>query len=83
MSEVLVKKIAAAAGTLAFSLVALGSWALGARPLVALIRGIEGFVVFGALGWAVGKWLQMRGGFSDSGPPEGQPEKGGQVDETA
>jgi len=76
------KKIAAAAGIVAFTLLAFGSLLTGARVLAALIRGIEGLVAFGAVGWCAAKWLETRGGFAQPAPPQPEEPKGAHLDET-
>ncbi|MGP0565160.1 MULTISPECIES: hypothetical protein [unclassified Nitrospina] len=47
------KKAALVFALFAFILLSLGSWISGARVLAAVVRGVEGFFVFGGLAWAV------------------------------
>ena len=82
MTDELVKKISAAFGTFAFTVLAGGSWLMGAWPLTALIRGIEGFVVFGLLAWCVCRLLQDRVDFSEAHHLDDEGSKGSHLDET-
>ncbi len=79
-------KIAACFATLAFTIMTLGSWAMGARILVALVRGIEALALFGLLAFCVGKLLQRNVDFSLANPSheeEDDEAKGAHLDETA
>lgn len=67
---------------MAFTLMAFGSWLAGARVLVALIRGIEGFAVFGAIAWCAGKWLQGRNGQAAPESNQDDGSKGAHLNET-
>lgn len=82
MTDDVVKKIAAAFGTFAFTVLAAGSWLMGAWPMSALIRGVEGFVVFGALTWCVCRLLQDRIDFSETHHMDDEESKGSHLDET-
>ncbi|QPJ62732.1 MAG: hypothetical protein G3M70_12945 [Candidatus Nitronauta litoralis] len=76
-------KISVCFGTLAFTIMTLGSWAMGARVLVALIRGIEALALFGLLAFCVGKILQRNVDFSSANTTEEDEAKGAHLDETA
>ncbi|MCA9483493.1 MAG: hypothetical protein KC553_07160 [Nitrospina sp.] len=82
MTDELVKKISAVFGTFAFTVLSAGSWVMGARPLSALVRGIEGFVVFGILAWCVCRFLQDRIDFSQTNDMDEDGAKGSHLDET-
>ncbi|MFQ5481262.1 MAG: hypothetical protein ACE5ER_00785 [Nitrospinaceae bacterium] len=76
MTDYVIKKAAAGFGLLAFSFLLIGSWISGVRLWVALVRGVEGFLVFGALAWLLGKLVQTR-------IPPASPEAVGEDDEDA
>ncbi len=83
MTDEQVKKIAACFATLAFTVMTLGSWAMGARILVALVRGIEALVLFGLLALFVCKLLQHKVDFSPvESSAEDDEAKGSHLDET-
>lgn len=84
MTDDQVKKASACFATFAFTVMTLGSWAMGARILVAMLRGIEALVVFGLLAFCVGKFLQKNVDFTPQEKSEEEDEaKGAHLDETA
>ncbi len=83
MTDDQIKKTAACFATLSFTIMTLGSWAMGARILVALVRGIEALAVFGLLAFCVGKLLQRNIDFSPVNQSHEEDEaKGAHLDET-
>ncbi|MCF8720299.1 hypothetical protein [Nitrospina gracilis] len=47
------RKAALVFAVFAFIILSIGSWVSGARVWAAVLRGIEGFLLFGAFAWAV------------------------------
>jgi hypothetical protein len=61
MSRISIKKFSVVAGLLSFTLVFFGSWIYGARIFSSLIRGVEGFAIFGLLTWLILRgWAAMK-----------------------
>ncbi len=78
-----VKRISAGFGMLAFLVMSVGSFLMGARLMIAMIRGVEGFVVFGVVAWGVCLFLQRNVDFSEAPMMEDDESKGAHLDETA
>ena len=77
------KRISAGFGVLAFLVMSVGSFLMGARLVVALFRGAEGFIVFGAVAWGVCLFLERNVDFSEAAPDEEDESRGAHLDETA
>jgi len=61
MSGISIKKFSVVAGLLSFTLIFFGSWIYGARIFSSLIRGVEGFAIFGLLTWLILRgWTAMK-----------------------
>ena len=81
MSRTSIKKFSVVAGLFSFTFIFFGSWIYEARISSSLIRGLEGFAVFGLLtwlvlrGWAALKPEERLGGGNDK--------KGVNLDQTA
>jgi len=75
------KKGALVFALFAFNVLSIGSWAMGARVVTALIRGVEAFLLFGALAWGVGSLLAVRGRDHEGNQETGN--KGRNLDQTA
>lgn len=81
MTKIHIKKMAVSFSLLAFAVLVFGSVWMGSRISTALVRGVEGTLVFGVLAWALGSLT-----FGDEGQkiPEEQiqDKKDAPVDET-
>ncbi len=84
MNDLSVKKVALFFALFAFTLLCIGSLINGARVTTSIIRGGEGFLIFGLLAWGVGKRLLAKQSADPEpvSPPQDEP-VGENLDPTA
>jgi hypothetical protein len=58
MNPELARKIAGGFAIVAFGILTIGSWLHGATAATAVVRGVEGAVIFGTVAWGLGSMFK-------------------------